>query len=233
MPVTLRGPAPAEGLALLCLDTHMLMVYDFVPTAWFILDFKYRTWFILISFFTFVLSSLAVEGLVRRIINVWLITWIPTAHPRQCFLTANPALERLRDKFANVRRRGPHAEMQAAFASAPRLLCPAPLHRGRKTHIAPPRKCSPNLTWWYTVIVYLGMQITKHAFNWTFVHAIIWLAHPTCVSLLGFAHPAIQSSWALKWLQQKQRGSIHFVENLALISLFSKWDRRQMFSNKR
>lgn len=119
MPVALCGPAPAEDLALLCLDTHMLMVYDFAPTAWFILDFKYWTWFILISFFTFVLSSLAVEGLVRRIINVWLIIWIPTAHPGRCFLTANPAVKRLRDKFANVKRQGLHAEMQATFASAP------------------------------------------------------------------------------------------------------------------
>lgn len=106
MPVVSHSPAPAEDLAMLCLDTRMLMVCGFIPTAWFIPDFKYRTWFIVIYFFTFVLSSLAVEGLVRRIINVWLIIWIPTAHPRQCFLTANPAPQRLRDKFANVRKQG-------------------------------------------------------------------------------------------------------------------------------
>lgn len=127
---TLHVPAPAEGLALLCLNTQMHMVFDFVPTARCILDFKYWTWFILISFFTFLLLSLALEGLVGRIINVWLIIWIPTAHPRQCFLTANPAPQGLRNTFSNVRRWELHAETQPHSPAHPVLsaLCPQHSH---------------------------------------------------------------------------------------------------------
>lgn len=233
MPVALPGPAPAGDLPLLRLSTHMLMVYDFVPAAWFILGFKYCTWFIPISFFTFVLSSLAVEGLVRRIINVWLIIWIPTAHPRQCFLTANPAPQSWRDKFANVRRQGLHAEMQSTSSGTPCLLCPTSPCSSRKIHIAPPRRDSPSLMRRCTVMVYLGRQVTGHALNWTFVQAPIRLAHPTGVCLLGFTQPVILSRGALQWLQQEQRKSLDFLKNLALISHFSKWDGRQMFSNKR
>lgn len=38
---TLHFPAPAEGLALLCLNTHMNTVFGFVLTAQCILGFKY------------------------------------------------------------------------------------------------------------------------------------------------------------------------------------------------
>lgn len=125
---TLHIPATAEDL--LCLNTPMHTAFDFAPTAQCILDFKYWTRFILISFFTVVLSSLAVEGLVGRIINVWLIIWIPTAHPRQCFLTANPAPPRIRNTFSNVRRWGLHAETQPHLPAHPVLsaLCPQHSH---------------------------------------------------------------------------------------------------------
>lgn len=183
---TLKVSAPAEGLALLCLNTHMHTPFDF----W--------TWFILISFFTFVLSSLAVEGLVGRIINVWLIVWIPTAHPRQCFLTENPAPQRLRNTFSNVRRRGLHAETQPHLPAHPVLSA---LHPQHSHHTIPePQPWSDmmasSISAFRNAHHQLCIELDTCVCNY-----LTWTPN-MCVPL-GVAHSAIQSSPDFKWLQQK------------------------------
>lgn len=101
-------------------------------------------------------------------------------------------------------------------------VCPVLQHSGHETHVAAPLRCGPSLTWCYIAIVYLGMQTTRCTFNWTFVHAIIWLAHPTSVCLLGCLLHILQSK-----VDEFQRGCNKNREEAFI--LLKLWHRFHFF----